>query len=68
MVGLLGQRTAQMHLALLTRTGDPAFERLYASDMMDDALLWQRIRLAMEAGNGGLDYSAIIKLIQGKQG
>jgi len=28
---------------------DPAFEVLYASDLMSDALLWQRIRLAMAA-------------------
>lgn len=29
---------------------DPAFELLYASPLMDDALLWQRIRLAMANG------------------
>ncbi len=33
---------------------DPAFDRLYASDLMGDALLWQRIALAMAAGNRGL--------------
>ncbi|MGR8920776.1 MAG: transglycosylase SLT domain-containing protein [Gammaproteobacteria bacterium] len=33
---------------------DPAFERLYASEVMDDALVWQRIRLAMAAGNARL--------------
>ncbi len=29
---------------------DPAFELLYDSPLMTDALLWQRIQLAMEAG------------------
>jgi len=33
---------------------DPAFELLYASPLMNDELLWQRIRLAMEQGNGHL--------------
>ena len=33
---------------------DPAFKRLYASDVMDDDLLWQRIRLAMENGKSSL--------------
>ncbi len=29
---------------------DPAFEKLYASVVMNDKLIWQRIQLAMEAG------------------
>ena len=33
---------------------DPAFKRLYASDLMNDELVWQRIRLAMENGKSGL--------------
>ena len=33
---------------------DPAFERLYASDLMNDELVWQRIRLAMENGKSSL--------------
>ncbi|MEX2525245.1 MAG: transglycosylase SLT domain-containing protein [Gammaproteobacteria bacterium] len=33
---------------------DPAFERLYQSDLMTPALLWQRIELAMEEGQTGL--------------
>lgn len=33
---------------------DPAFDRLYASAMMTDALVWQRIRLAMAKRKTGL--------------
>jgi len=33
---------------------DPAFARLYASELMTDDLVWQRIALAMKAGNRGL--------------
>ena len=33
---------------------DPAFERLYASELMTDELVWQRIRLAMEKGKSSL--------------
>jgi len=33
---------------------DPAFERLYASPLLDDELVWQRIELAREAGNDKL--------------
>lgn len=33
---------------------DPVFERLYASPLMNDDLVWQRIRLAMEAGKSSL--------------
>ncbi len=33
---------------------DPPFEKLYASDLMGDELLWQRLRLAMQAGNNSL--------------
>ncbi|MEX2481961.1 MAG: transglycosylase SLT domain-containing protein [Gammaproteobacteria bacterium] len=36
---------------------DPPFERLYASPVMDDDLVWQRIVLARAAGNNSLaDY------------
>jgi soluble lytic murein transglycosylase len=33
---------------------DPAFAELKASPLMNDDLIWQRIRLAMERGNAGL--------------
>lgn len=33
---------------------DPAFERLYGSDLVTPELVWQRITLAMEKGNTGL--------------
>ena len=33
---------------------DPAFERLYKSDLMTDALVWERIGLAMDEGETGL--------------
>ena len=33
---------------------DPAFERLYNSKLMSDALVWQRIGLAMDEGETGL--------------
>lgn len=33
---------------------DPAFARLYTSELMTDDLVWQRIALAMKAGNRGL--------------
>jgi soluble lytic murein transglycosylase len=35
----------------LPDTCDPAFERLYASPLLDDALVWARVRLAIDAGN-----------------
>lgn len=33
---------------------DPAFEQLYASSLLTNKLVWQRIELAMQAGNTGL--------------
>ena len=42
---------------------DLAFERLYASDLMDDDLLWQRIRLAMENGKSSLARYLASKLV-----
>ena len=33
---------------------DPAFRLLYASPLMNDELLWERIRLALAKGNAGL--------------
>ncbi|HKK15918.1 MAG TPA: transglycosylase SLT domain-containing protein [Gammaproteobacteria bacterium] len=33
---------------------DPAFKRLYASDLLTNNLVWQRIELAMQTGNTGL--------------
>lgn len=33
---------------------DPVFDRLYASPLMSDDLVWARIRLAMEAGKSSL--------------
>jgi len=33
---------------------DPAFKRLYQSDLMTNELVWQRIQLAMERSNTGL--------------
>ncbi|MCZ6774782.1 MAG: transglycosylase SLT domain-containing protein [Proteobacteria bacterium] len=42
---------------------DLAFERLYASDLMDDGLLLQRIRLAMENGKSSLARYLASKLV-----
>lgn len=41
---------------------DLAFERLYASDLMNDELVWQRIRLAMENGKTSLARYLAAKL------
>ena len=41
---------------------DPAFTVLYRSALMSDDLIWQRIRLAMAAGNAGLARYTAAKL------
>jgi soluble lytic murein transglycosylase len=47
-------RAIWLNAASLPQECDPIFTRLYASELMGDELVWQRMRLAMAAGNHGL--------------
>jgi soluble lytic murein transglycosylase len=51
---LTDTRTVWLSGNSLPETCDPAFERLYASPLLDDELVWRRIELAREAGNDKL--------------
>ena len=51
---LADTRAIWLHGASLPDECDPAFKRLYSSNLMGDDLLWQRIRLAMAKNNSGL--------------
>jgi soluble lytic murein transglycosylase len=47
-------RTLWLHPKSQPKECDPVFERLAASELMTTSLVWDRIRLAMDAGEAGL--------------